>query len=252
MKKALSILVVLGLATLANATFLDNFDSGTVGQAPAGWTSVLADHDASNNPINPVALVLDSGSDLSVYKGDMTSHWGIDSKDLGFSATGVVTLSASFRSFDNNNGRPAGIGIVDAAGKGVIMDVSSYAGNKWNMGVYATNNNGIDLDALGATIPDFADFYSAALDTKVDHVLSMEIDLGTGAWQLYVDGGAFTATAGTPHGTLALPSGMAAPTTALLLDKKRVYIDNFSVTPEPATMAMLAFGGLGMLIRRKR
>jgi hypothetical protein len=38
----------------------------------------------------------------------------------------------------------------------------------------------------------------------------------------------------------------------ILGDHKHAYMDDLSVTPEPATMALLGFGGLGMLIRRKR
>ncbi len=37
-----------------------------------------------------------------------------------------------------------------------------------------------------------------------------------------------------------------------VLPARTVWIDNYQVTPEPATMVLLGLGGLGMLLRRRR
>ena len=233
MKKSLAIVVVLGLAGLANA-FSDNFNQDTAGGVMLGWAVLQTD------PNFPYVIFDQGGGDLAVKKTDITSLWDVSAADMGGDMTGTITLSATISCLDTGNFRPGGIGIVDDSGKGVILGFTSVAGTEWDMGVSTTLNSGLDFTSTADT------FDVTGLNTTADNTAKLVIDLSTGNYTIFMND-----QASTP-GTIALPAGMGRVSDVILCDKKLIVFDDINVTPEPATMALLAFGGIGMLRRRRR
>ena len=237
MKKALAILVVLGLAALANAAFSDNFNADTPGPAATnmtGWTMVQQD------PAVASTLYDQGGGDIALEKVGGTTIWNIASASVGDPLTGVITFSAAFACLDSNPYRPAGIGVVDATGKGVILGVTEDNSTQLGVGPSVTSNGGVSFTAMVESLQNVV-----VPASNQENTIKLTIDLSTGAYTEYINTTSKT-------GTIALPTGMGAVTNVILCAKKQIVFDDVNVTPEPATMAMLALGGLGMLIRRKR
>lgn len=228
MKKLALIATVLALVVSANAALFDNFNDGDV----SDWTVIQSD--ASN----PIQTYNEGGGDYCVYKNDFNSAWGVIGKSVGESYSGtMVSFQATIRS-DGLDGRPSAFGLVDASGKGVIF--SNYGGsNYFSLGTYTTQNWGKDYNNQLDNAVD------ASCTTTQDHVVRWDLNLATGAVNIYFDGTL------RKTGTESL-AGASSMTTALIVTKKKTYIDDLSVTPEPATMALMGFGGLGMLSRRKK
>ncbi len=221
MKHLVALIVLLTVASAANAAivFTEDFSGGLgawsgqdVGQVISG--GALQDLDDNYETVMSAAL------SSSVSSGIMTLDFDIRS-------------SAAWAR--------ANAALVDASGKGVFINLylgDNYAGGQMGLttdgGASNTGTSGSDLlcnITRGAS-------------------LHYEINLDNGQIWASADGGALTL-----KNTVNLAGIGPITTLAFQTHKKLASLDNIVVTgdiPEPASMALLAMGGLGMLIRRRR
>ncbi len=139
----------------------------------------------------------------------------LDAPDYELSLTGLTDATAQVGSLG------AGAGIADV----------------WGVALLATDGN-------PGSGPDFHDFGTLmSSDFDDDFTFATGPYEGLGTFDVLVDGSAGFAFNGTTDSTLVVSNLQASG------EVKVKY--NFHVIPEPATLSLLAFGGL-MLIRRRR
>jgi hypothetical protein len=228
MKKLAILLVVLGLAACSNA-FFDNFNTGDL----AGWSTVQSDGGTNWTVMNQGA------GDYAAWKSDVSVGFGIIKKSLGGPQNGLITVTAQIQATDNGGGRPAGIGLVDDSGKGVYLAFAGLGGY-WGLAMRGTTNNMTDYTVT-------QDDHDWTVAQTVEHQLGLTWNTTTGAFTIYGDG--LPVWSGTQGAVLGFSGSV---TNVLLSEKRLVLVDDLSVTPEPMTMALMGFGGLGMLVRRNR
>jgi len=185
------------------------------------------------------STVLQGAGDYAAYKSDVANTFGIIKKSLGGAMSGTLTMTAQIQCNDNGGGRPAGIGLVDDNGKGVYVTFAGLGGY-WGLAMRGTASNMTDYTAT-------QDDHDWNVAQTTEHQIGLVWNTSTGAYTVYGDG--LQLFAGTQGASLGF-TGSA--TNVVLSEKRFIYMDDVSVTPEPMTMALLAFGGLGILRRRNR
>ena len=245
--KKLTILLVVGLmAAPATAGLVDGgFTAQTITrltETSGGAADGVGDFDTSYDR---------SEFDDNIEWMQSDNHWEI-------SATGGQ--SGAFAWFDGTAGRWL---------SQTWLDNSATTGTGWELSFYV---NVTDADAgaiLNVAVVGLDSPWHGSWDDQIGH----RVHTTAGAYPLVSEGSGRTGVAvldtsvdvtgamgwtkftfsgidlGTGYDHLSI--GFGADTVDTDLDVV-IGIDTVTFTPEPATMALLAFGGIGMLIRRKR
>jgi hypothetical protein len=239
MKRLLAVALCLGLAATVNAAMSDNFNDNDI----SDWTVI------NQEAGHPFQLFDQGSGDYCMYKddaeassGNMTS-WGLLEKSVnGPYSTGTVVLDANI-SFDYTSGsRHVGFALVDASGNGIWYLFFPIPAQQTELDVdlgYASNN------ALSVT----KETESSGIwtgDTTVDRHVAMTVEMSTGNCSIVVEGSIVKTWTADLSG-----QGIGPIASVVIGEHKHGYIDDIIVTPDPATLALLALGGLA-LVRRKR
>ncbi len=235
MKKLLTLLTCLCLFAPAQAILVDDFEDGDVsdwtklGQNGGGSTLVATDDGLGGGNLE---ATLSTWHEDGWYKsvanlpssGIVTASWDVRAPQVTTKHAGLVLM-------DDNNFGLGLLSYIDSNSPGSVSvgptPNLTYVGAKTSL-----YNNVVDYNNPGGT-GWFSVSYSWNVSTGD---VSATVDgNAVGNWNISQTG--FTPTRVAMH---------------IWGGTNKVAIDNIVVVPEPATMALLAFGGLGVLIRRRR
>jgi len=235
---------VLALSAIATAApiFSENFDSMTVGQVPAGWTGVGAtpaivsqDKAASgSNSVKTPGTTVNStaAADYNIV-GMTTKNWEATWK---FNSTATSTRDfIQLRSY-SGGGSSGSLQQLISFG-----NYNTGGANKYMFRIAVGASPALPLATWGNTsITRVNDVWK---EMKVTHT---DLGNGTANVKFYVDG-----VEGASWNTTAVfPLTQIRIGSALSNNNSASYFDDIVVTPEPATLALLASGLF--LVRRRR
>ncbi len=232
MKHLVTLLVVLGIAAAANAALVHEDFNG----AMAGWTN------------NMLVQSTDQGMSL---RGDESEPFVRASTALSSSvSSGSIYVEVDLKQASVGY-RSSVMALYDATGKGIVLSLDSDGNNSYiGSGACATTNSGVsqfERSTHDNTVSGFGG--DMTVNPLVWVTVRYDINLDTGDISASINGGPAVKSGNAS----SILSGMGAITTFAIGNHKNVYLDNVVVDiPEPASMALLGMGGLGMLIRRKR
>ena len=223
MKKVLVILALLAVPGIASANLLSADDAGFENGAP-GWGTfngnALTDQDNNN-----AALPSTNRGSVGGYGDFAGKAWG--------AYNGAAWASSGFtQSFAANPGD-----IFSVTGKLMELSNDPIAGGNFGLLKLVFHDAGGNVLFADGTIDSSWGFGYE----------SVHID-GTNAQDIWIDGSATTAPAPSTIATVEVLAFFLQPTPNG--GTGATYFDNITVVPEPATMALLGFGGL--LLRRRR
>ena len=254
---------------------LDTFN--TAGTNTTGLAAIVVDdtHASSNAP-----AVLDVGTHLVLGNTNVTG--GTTQMDL---VSGTVTVGgnlelatggAGLTSIFNLSG-----GTLDMTGGNIVFGAGTATFNFTGGALKDCANFGSSLDQQGGILAPGGPIGTTRIEQnylqQVNGILAIEIDGAVPSTDLLIVGGAATLNgelsveflnpaapgsmfsilqAGSVNGVFAnLPDGAVFAPTGSPLAVQIEYLPNeviLHVLPEPATMTLLALGGLGLIVRRRK
>jgi MYXO-CTERM domain-containing protein len=235
MRLVLALALALMATTAQGAILYEDWESGT-----DGWTDYgSGPYAALDNTQNTTP-----GGSWSLKTADTATNY-TNSKD--FVITGMTDTSwVAQWSFQHKAGTTREYvqlqNYSGGGGSGTLQQLISF-------GVY---NSGVDTAKYNFRVVSGSVGWAnttIARSANQWHTMKVEqIDLGTGNATLnfYIDG----APAGTANTTVVLPLTRVRVGAGVGNASNGAYFDDISVTPEPASLALIALGGL--LLRRRR
>jgi len=236
-----TVLVVSGLALLcvslpASADYLETFDSYAAGSTligQGGWVGYPGE--SWNTDANVVSTQSHSpGNSMMVHSGGPSGY----GTDIVRAFTGYTTGSWVVKGYTYV---PTGmVGHADWILKSLYTD--PWVGD--NDGLYIQLNGTTGKASVGGATDQ-----NILRDQWV--LFEVDVNLDTRAGEAFYNGaslGTFTYGDPTNHAIAAFDIWTYGGFT----DAFPVYYDDFNITPEPATMALMGLGALGLLARRRR
>ena len=224
--------VLAGLATVAQATTVTFEDSTANPFAMTGTASVGTPGDASDK-----SLVLGQGDDATWTSGvEMTDvHLTARVRPSQAGTAGVILYDGP------------GLGWVASIGMGMASQQGTY-GTEWarSMGVDGPAHN----DTQTIVLSDFTSFAAASW---ADAWYDLAIDVVGGNVSLSLTGPGISGGLHTAYEyDLAITPVIVLSGNPAWDTDRPVLFDNITLVPEPATMAMLAVGGAAMIFGKRR
>ncbi|MCD4823175.1 MAG: PEP-CTERM sorting domain-containing protein [Phycisphaerae bacterium] len=179
--------------------------------------------------------------------GDPTGTQPIATYDFGSLATGHVDLDV-FVGSSITNGRVQILDSADNVLSDIVVNPSTFSVNAATGGIGGTaaSNNMINYNSSTSGYSLFSWDWTSVDGTNRDFVWSWTNNEDAGSL-LYED----LNNSATFHGT-GTPQKLRLINGNYSSVQQRMGTAKITVTPEPATMALLGIGGIGVLIRRRR
>ena len=205
----------------------------------------------------PFAVPQASGALVQLFDTDDTTGYTVSGNTYTRTLTGLVADGVTFnatltlKGFDNASPTPGEADLVVAGnGTGVQSDLSALVSNGERLGftMAISGESGGTVAFDGFTEVDYTNFASGE-----SGVLSVDILESTTGDNFYTAGGGgdvdISVTSPTSFFAIATFTDVAGSNGFKMLNVTGSFT---GTVPEPATMSLLALGGLGLLLRRRR
>lgn len=263
---AVGVVAILSTSAMATLFLEENFDSYTQGNlaGQGGWT---AHSGAGTSPVQVIPSTIETGNAIKLVQGGETTSGEDVNTPLGQTMAAGQKWYASFLvSVDGPVGGSDYFAHFKTSGTvfSTKIGVTPFAGSDYTFYVWQGSGSGLTGSGSGAT-------WATGFASGTVHRIVASYEYNTGKGELWVDPDAALGEAGNtklevtydPSKNAAVlaygfrqgritegSGGPVIPTGVQQIDGLRVGDSFAEVIPEPATLALLALGGLVALRRR--